>query len=222
MKKCPQCNSLFDDETRYCLNDGAALVEEILPLPSELSSDEEPTVVRSEPIVVDLSAGETPAAESLPPTQPISPVVVKKTSDSGTYIIVLVLGLILGGVLVLTALLLTQNFFRSGNSNKPEISAVNSNQTAKNTNLLINQKISENLHHLKTGAGDEEFNGRVIALNAFVRSSPAKTSNSIDTLPVDDRINIQMRKHSNSPWYYIVCEHGTSGWMHGNTIEFTQ
>ncbi len=48
------------------------------------------------------------------------------------------------------------------------------------------------------------------------------TPDEIDVLPVDDRITIERRENEKSPWYYVTCEHGASGWMHGNTIEFTQ
>jgi hypothetical protein len=39
---------------------------------------------------------------------------------------------------------------------------------------------------------------------------------------MNDRIDIIRRENENSPWYQIECEHGTGGWMHGDTIEFTQ
>jgi hypothetical protein len=61
MKRCPQCNNLYPNETQYCLNDGQLLISEVLPLPSQLSvDDEEATIIRNEPIVVDLSAANEP------------------------------------------------------------------------------------------------------------------------------------------------------------------
>ena len=102
--------------------------------------------------------------------------------------------------------------------------APNVNQTVKvsptETPLDINEMSKK--HETRTSADDDEFNGRVIAVNAYVRTSPSRSSDEIDVLPVDDRINIEKRENENSPWYYVTCEHGTSGWMHGNTIEFMQ
>jgi hypothetical protein len=76
-------------------------------------------------------------------------------------------------------------------------------------------------HEKRTDASNDEFNGRVISKNAYVRSSPSRNSKEIDILPVDDRLNVEERENENSPWFHVTCEHGTSGWMHGNTIEFT-
>ena len=68
---------------------------------------------------------------------------------------------------------------------------------------------------------DEDFNGRVIVENANVRSAPSASASQVDILPDGDRITIERRENATSPWYYVTCEHGISGWMHGNTIEFT-
>lgn len=228
MKKCPQCNSLYTDDTQYCLNDGTVLVGETLPLPSELTTDEEPTVIRHEPVVIDVSAENVPAetASYHPPTA--APVMIEKAADSRNYLIFLILGLLLGGSLVLAALLVARNFYRDEPTKNLEISASDSNQIqnsqpAKNTNMTaIQNTIAGSEHQSKTSANDEEFNGRVIALNAYMRFAPDRNSDETDILPIDDRINIERREHSNSPWYYITCEHGASGWMHGNTIEFTE
>jgi len=77
-------------------------------------------------------------------------------------------------------------------------------------------------HAQPTAADAEEFNGRVIARNAYVRASPSKSAAQIDVLPLNDRINIERREDESSPWFYVSCEHGTKGWMHGDTIEFTR
>ncbi|HSK73638.1 MAG TPA: SH3 domain-containing protein [Pyrinomonadaceae bacterium] len=228
MKKCPQCNSLYTDDTQYCLNDGTILVGETLPLPSEFTPDEEPTVIRHEPVVIDVSAENASAETASYHLPTAAPVVIERTANSRNYLIFLILGLLLGGSLVLATLLVMRNFYRNEPTNNIEISTSNSNQIqnsqpTKSINSAINQNTTaSSKHQLKTSSDDEEFNGRVIALNAYVRSSPDRNSDETDILPIDDRINIERREHSNSPWYYIVCEHGTSGWIHGNTIEYTQ
>jgi hypothetical protein len=229
MKRCPQCNNLYPDETQYCLNDGQLLISERLPLPSELSTDEETTVIRHEPIVVDLSAMNEPKTEVLP-TYPIPPPVpVRTKSNFGKYLLFMVTGLLLGGGLVLATLFLSGRFSQTGGagSSKTTVNA-NSNQTRSNIepkNVALPESSPTPInpeHQKRTDVSDDEFNGRVITLNAYVRSSPSRTSPQLDILPIDDRLTITSRDNPNSPWFHVVCEHGTSGWMHGNTIEYTR
>ena len=232
MKRCPQCNNLYPDETQYCLGDGRLLISERLPLPSELSvDDEEVTVIRHEPIVVDLSAANAPDIQT-PPYQmppPAARIPVKTKSNFGKYLVFLITGLLLGGGLVLATLLLTRNFYQNNEANNTRtISSVNSNQTRSNsepkaTDAPANKQATANPEHQeRTDVGDDEFNGRVITLNAYVRSSPSRASPETDILPIDDRLTITARDNPNSPWFHVVCEHGASGWMHGNTIEYTR
>jgi hypothetical protein len=227
MKRCPQCNNLYPDETQYCLGDGQLLISEQLPLPSELSVDqEEITIIRHEPIVVDLLAANAPPYQTPPPAAKIP---VKMKSNFGKYLVFLITGLLLGGGLVLATLFLSRSFYQNKEANNAKtVSNVNSNQTRGNsepkaTETPANKQITANPEHQeRTDVDDGEFNGRVITLNAYVRSSPSRTSQEIDILPIDDRLTITARDNPNSPWFHVVCEHGTSGWMHGNTIEYTR
>jgi len=236
MKKCPQCQNLFPDETQYCLNDGQPLISQVLPLPSEVSSgDEEETIVRGAPIVVDLSAVNAPNHETLqsPPSHPpretiVIPVPAKTKSNFGKNLAFLIIGLLLGGALVLATLLLAKSFYQNDSSNNtPTAANLNSGQTPNNsapkdTDSPANKPAANPEHQKKTDVGDDEFNGRVISLNAYVRSSPDRNSSQVEVLPVNDRLTITSRENPNSPWFFVVCEHGTSGWMHGNTIEYTR
>lgn len=229
MKRCPQCNSVFDDSQVYCTNDGTNLIEETFVLPSQASpmDAEEETVIRHPPITIDIPNQSQPAPTEqvnyqIPPPGTIIPVVVEKRRNTGKYLLFLVLGLILGGGLVLAAVLfsmyLNQNDQPSAvNKN----SSVNSAQTPKPTPTATPVTASA-IHEKRTDEADDEFNGRVITLNAYVRSSPNRNSREIDVLPVDDRVEIEDRESDVSPWFRVTCEHGTSGWMHGNTIEYTQ
>ncbi|HEY0429107.1 MAG TPA: SH3 domain-containing protein [Pyrinomonadaceae bacterium] len=229
MKKCPQCNSVYTDDTQYCLNDGQFLISEVLPLPSE---DEEITIVRNEPIVVDLSAANASNAETLeyprPPVQREN-ILIKPKSSPGKYLIFLVIGLLLGGGLVLATLFFARNFYQNNASNNTQkILIPNSNQSQnanepQNSDSPSNKQVTASARHQqKTAASDEEFNGRVITLNAYIRSAPSRNSAEIDVLPIDDRLTITARDNPSSPWFHVVCEHGVSGWMHGNTIEYTR
>lgn len=224
MKRCPQCNSVYEDDTQYCLNDGAGLVIQTFALPSDDDDFEAETVIRHAPVVVDLSAGAIPPEPIIYRNPPVETVIVEKPARRKNPAIFLIIGLILGGGLVLATLLLAQSFYQNGNTNKNQASETNSTESIKvspaETSLDID-KLSQK-HETRTSADNEEFNGRIIALNAYVRASPSLNSDEIDVLPINDRINIEKRENENSPWYFVTCEHGTSGWMHGNTIKFTQ
>jgi hypothetical protein len=229
MKKCPQCNNLYPDETQYCLNDGQLLISEVLPLPSELSADdEEATVIRHEPIVVDLSAMNEPKTEVLPyQIQP--PVQVKTKSNFGKYLAFMIIGLLLGGGLVLATMFFSRSLYQNNDAGSAKANSnVNASQSRSNIepkNVATPESTPPPLnpeHQKRTDVSDDEFNGRVITLNAYVRSSPSRNSPQLDILPIDDRLTITARDNPNSPWFHVVCEHGSSGWMHGNTIEYTR
>lgn len=232
MRVCPQCRSAFDNDFVYCSNDGSILVEENLSLPTESDDAEAETVIRRKsepPIIVELKEPSATQAETVEvsyaaplPTQ--TPVIVEKTSNSKFYALFLIVGLLLGGGLVLATLL------AAGIINRPTVANVavqmNENKSRKTENKMAESdtevdKLADELHQKRTAQTDGDFNGRVIAQNAYVRSSPRSSSNQVDILPVDDRIRIERRENENSPWYFVTCEHGTGGWMHGNTIEFT-
>lgn len=234
MKKCPQCDTVYGDEVVYCLNDGAAVIEETFPLPLVDDSIEEQTVIRREPIIVDFGEDEESsrhAVYQVPPTpENIIVVPAKTTSNAGKYALFLVLGLLLGGGLVLMTLLLSRRLYRDENTNsvktnQTEISVKTIPAAQNKTENKAENKVVETIsgkHDKATSASDADFNGRLIVTNARVRSSPSADSSAVDTLPMNDRISIIRRENPNSPWYEVECEHGTSGWMHGNTIEFTK
>lgn len=228
MKKCPQCNTVYANETVYCLNDGTPLVEENLVLPStvtNLDEEEEVTVIHHDPITINIpetaSGQETVAYPNSPDTESvtINPPPGNR-SNAGKYVLFLFLGLLIGGGLVLGAIIFSNSLFRNGNSatnrnagaanNKP-VKSPEANSSASNRHLEANKIVDE-----------DELNGRVIKVNAFVRSAPGTDSSIVDTLPMNDRLKIGERENDSSPWYKVTCEHGTSGWMHGNTIEFTK
>ncbi len=234
MKRCPQCSRVFENDTAFCPHDGEALVAENFSLPSNEKDFEAETIVRREPIVVDLSEqNAAPNENTIEPT-PVENIVVKAPkNNSKNAAIYLALGLLLGGILVLATLILARSFYSNdvGDDNSKQIAVNISAQNAKPKtsppeNRNIENKNSIDLsanakHDARTAATDEEFNGRVIALNAFVRASPSKGAAQTEVLPLNDRINIERRENENSPWFYVTCEHGTSGWMHGDTIEYT-
>jgi hypothetical protein len=227
MKRCPQCNSVFDDSLDYCTNDGTPLIEETFVLPSEASlpDAEEITVIHHEPITIDISNPNPPPipTEQLnyqtPPGETVIPVVIEKRRNTGKYLLFLVVGLVLGGGLVLAAVLFS--IYLSQNNPPPAVITTNQNsaQTPKTAPTATPVTASAK-HEKRTASSDDDFNGRVISRNAYVRSSPGRNSKEIDVLPIDDRLEIEERENENSPWFRVACEHGTTGWMHGNTIEY--
>jgi hypothetical protein len=232
MKVCPQCNSVYADDFLYCSNDGTTLVEESLELPSEAGDESEAETVirrRGAPVIVDLNEltpDEAFEADERSATAEVRPIVVEKTSNPRAYALFLLIGLLLGGFLVLATLLAARYVNFSSETNAPvqtkqEGAGKPSETPAVERDNEID-RLADDLHRKRAaGADDDEFNGRVIAQNAYVRSAPSAGAAQVDILPTGDRLNIERRENAGSPWYYVSCEHGIAGWMHGNTIEFT-
>lgn len=230
MKVCPQCNSVFGDDFVYCSNDGTVLIEENLRLPTELDGAEAETVIRRDPIVVDFNQPLPTPAETVemnyaaPSSQPI---VIEKTSNSKFYALFMLVGLLLGGSLVLLTLFAAGFIDRPAETNVSIQTKTNENRNQKKPENITAERDTEvdkpadELHQKRTDKPDEDFNGRIIVENANVRSASSAGASQVDILPDGDRIEIERRENGGSPWYYVTCEHGISGWMHGNTIEFT-
>lgn len=185
MKKCPRCNSVYTFETTYCLNDGATLIEENFPPPTQASLGEEETVIRSRPATFD----------SLPRTNS------ENRSNFKKYAVTLILGLIIGGILVFGAI-----FFLVSRTKNPDAGKANESVQASNDKHKEKNKTRK----------DSEFNGFVLSENANLRSAPNSTV--FEALPKNDRLNIIER---DGVWYRVMCEHGSAGWMHGNTIDWS-
>ncbi len=204
MKRCPQCNRVFEDNLAFCTDDGATLVEETFVLPSESSptEEEEETVIHHEPIKIEIpDASPTTEQPFQPQPEKVIPVIVERPGNTGKYFLVLIIGLFLGGALVLGLLVLIYSQLRN---------PTNSNQPVENIQLSSGKHAERN----KTRK-DSEFNGFVLSESANIRSAPNGTV--LDSLPNNDRLSIEER---DGTWYRVICEHGVSGWMHGNTIRF--
>ena len=236
MKRCPQCNSVFENDIGYCPKDGTALIDENFSLPSADKDFEADTIIRRDQIVVDLSPPDAPAEnlnyQAAPVVEKVIVREVPAKSSSRNAAVYLVFGLILGGILVLGTLLIAREYYSADATNdnsrqidvnisatKPQNSPPGGGRNENKSNLTETASLK---HAQPTAADEEEFNGRVIALNAYVRASPNRTAAQTDVLPLNDRIDIERREDESSPWYYISCEHGASGWMHGDTIEYTR
>ena len=226
MKRCPQCNRVYEDQVSFCENEGAALMDENFTLPS--ADIEEDTLVRANPIIVNLEDNEqipNQIPQTAPPAENVVLVPANNVQTSRNYLLFLVVGLLIGGSLVIATLLFSKKYSQNEKvavnavSNKKNAETVNVNIPIENENTL---PIASEKHSQANTAIDESgLNGRVITLNAYVRTAPDANAGEIEVLPENDRIKIIRRENDKSPWYEVECEHGTVGWMHGNTIEFT-
>lgn len=205
MKKCPQCNKVFEDSLVYCTDDGTALIDDNFVLPSENSEEmEEETLIHHEPIKFDIPNlnPSTPQANfHIPASGNVMPIVVEKQRNTGKYLLTLIVGLVLGSILVAGIFVLILSQIRSSGNQNTTVEKVQTS-SSKHTERNKTRK-------------DSEFNGFV--LNEIVNLRNAPNSSVLDTLPKNDRLEIVERDNL---WYRVICEHGTGGWMHGNTIRF--
>lgn len=233
MKRCPQCNSVYEDSVQFCLNDGQPLVADSFSLPS----DEEETIIRHDPITINIPATQehsAPASQTFPNSENVIVVPAEAIPPTRNYALFLIIGLLLGGGLVLATLLLARNYFQPSKTNSVEQTAGSNQSAAKPPIVNVSANSNANLEPAKTETAsakhaepnadqnDGLFNGRVIVANARIRRDPSSTAPVVDILPFGDRLDIIDRAAPNSPWYEVECEHGTNGWMHGDTIEFTK
>ena len=81
MKRCPQCNNVYEDDVQFCLNDGAGLVKQTFALPSDADEFEAETVIRHDPIIVDLSPEEVPTEAVVYRNPPVETVIIEKPAQ---------------------------------------------------------------------------------------------------------------------------------------------
>lgn len=222
MKRCPQCQRTFTEDNSFCLEDGTPLIPD---LPQTVAYSPPPTVPHKPSFVVDLSPPKPEIPTQFTPIPPVSPMQTAKKSSTN-YAVPLLIGLLLGGILVLALFFIMRERDEKPVANNSNNSNSSKNETSKSSPVSNNSKKTDNSSNINSAVNkseeDDKYNGRVIMINANLRSAPDTYADTLETLPLDERIVIGRREHSNSPWYRVTCEHGTSGWMHGNTIEFTR
>lgn len=239
MKICPQCSTTYRDEIIFCLNDGAKLVQQP-ETPSANAAevyDDSDTIIRNEPIVIDFGKSQTESEPIMidfsdietvvhPPEQvedlPQVTIIEKPVEPKGNYALFLVIGLFVGGGLVLLTLFLARSFFADNTDTNVNATIERGSAVSANAQNSANQAIENAAKHEKPSpsADAAPLNGSVIAVNAYIRALPNKDAAQLDVLPIGDRLKIERRENDKSPWYQVTCEHGTTGWMHGNTIAF--
>lgn len=223
MKKCPKCNFVFEDDKRFCPNDGTELIAEQFPLPSEVSQteDEEQTVVRVRPIPADESARSDPVRQpSVSRYSRLDPQIRKATGREkrGCLLKSLILIVVVAFGVVVTTGLIAGGYFYFTSSVLEQQPVKKPSSPPKRTAPVT---LDPNVHAERNlGADESTLNARVIVSNAAVRSAAGKSSKQIAVLPRGDRLRIIERRSPVSAWYRVECEHGIEGWMHGNSIEY--
>ncbi len=244
MKRCPQCNTVFEDEMTYCKEDGTPLVNDSMSLPSDFvpedhDDDEQETVLRHTPINFDISNPSVPpnqpqTSQSMPqqpqvnPYAPnhgnsIPPTPPKSNRGCLKYSLFLFIGLLLGGgaVLVIMGVGFVYMNVSSNNNRPPKIEKVEKRKSENNSNRNTRRRSSKKHSEPNTEVDDSKLNGRIIRNRASLKSTPRYRSRTIDRLPKNDRIEIIRRRTPTSSWYEVRCEHGSRGWISGYAIEFT-
>ncbi len=241
MKRCPKCNTVFEDQKRFCGNDGSVLVIEnpatqAHETPDDFD-DEQVTIVRTEPVNLKFTFPEE-IPEAPPLEEDTGPLISlpESSEDSASlppkpkskvlkYALIMAIGLFFGGALVLGAVGLGYFYV----VNQPTRNSSDSSRDKVQENIAPEKSNKSNdieteVDHSKKNpnADESKLNGSVIKEKVFVRSLPDRTSAKAGLVPQNDRLEIFKRENPTSPWYEIKCEHGVQGWMHGNTIRFTK
>lgn len=240
MKRCPQCNTVFEAAMLYCKEDGTPLVNEALPMPSDFSSEngegEQETIVRNHPITVEIPHKTIPEPQPTIPQQPqvnpyapnhanySQPVPPAKNRGCLKYTLILLIGLVIGGGIVLAILGIGFAYMNQSANTDPNSNAAKTVEKTPVSESKNNSVDANTNKHSKPNSqiNDAKLNGRIIKDAANLRSNASSRAKKIDTLPLNDRIEIVQRKSSTSKWYEIECEHGSRGWIDGYSIEFTE
>jgi len=233
MKQCPECKEVYSDQLLYCMRDGQKLFD--------IDDDDgEPTVVRPQPIFVDIT--DPPVVEPIDPkpvVEPLpEPMPVATEGRGVNTVAVLIIGTMIGGILVLATMVAVSILTRQKPpapvnqvniplkpSNTPKPSPTETRSPVPTQAPTVDADSSE-----KDDADDPRqrddglirrgFNGRVIMTNAVVRAAPSIDSDELAVIGYGEPVKIGKPAGENNPWYRVTTEDGVSGWMHGNTIEF--
>ena len=241
MKRCPQCNSVFEDDKAFCPKDGISLVNDTFSLPSDFApedfddDDEQQTIIRlpqkriktSKPKIApqpELPKVQAEVNEYAPIHDNISPQTPPKESGGCLkYSIILILGLLIGGGIVLGFVAASYYYFYNDVTKGSQTLEESTDKSDENTDNKDSEKIVAGDHSKPNpSANESKLNGQIIKKTATLRSKPDSQAQRVDTLPKNDRIEIIKRRSSTSKWYQVKCEHGSKGWIDGYLIKFTE
>jgi len=238
---------LFSDELLYCTDDGSGLV---LAVPRNDGEDYD-TVIRPTNFVVDVGHSESDVSEGSGLTGTSEQITSSNNEGTKTTLLTLIAGIGFGGMLVLAIILLilwnsdkpvavqpsNANSNSNGNVNSnflspsPSLAKIDSNKSSSDEGeplttqpvAPVDDSISDSSKSLeKQKSKRNQFNGRVIALNAIVRIAPTMEAPELGIISYNTPIKIGKSAGGNNPWFRITTRGGESGWIHGNMIEFVK
>lgn len=226
MKKCPNCNSVYSDDTlSFCLSDGT---------PLDTDDDSEKTLPFTNPLITD-SALSPDTTKNIKPSQKSIETAVFKVKDERKgvspiwiYSTVALLFSFIGGGL---ALFLSGQFSKDNNSNQIAQTSPTP-QISPSVTVQIVQKTVTTKSDTKTTPQttetpppfDENATYKVVKVAAndflFIRPAPGNTKSSLGKIPPDAngiKITGKGVKSGKSVWYPIDYN-GTTGWVSGNFL----
>ncbi len=231
MRVCPQCGHSNEDDSTFCVVDGV-----------QLDNDAR--------IRVDLAQSELDEKTRIVERPSTAPLASPAPAASRPALIYGIIGALAASVILLaTYIALNRVGVDSGNTVSSETSASPlpgsngiTNSAANQSNRsperpAPNNSIAGNIadppqsaasatgpqdadREPKAPARKQGFNGRVIMLNAIIRSAPSMDAYEVGVVGFNQPIRIGKSAGGNNPWYRVTSANGTTGWMHGNTIEF--
>ncbi|MFN0277396.1 MAG: SH3 domain-containing protein [Pyrinomonadaceae bacterium] len=243
MKQCPRCNEVYSEQLQFCLNDGSSLIE------FRNSDDGPETVARNTPIVINLDDAQTGQSSNQSQRSQTDQASSKK--GFGLLLAGVAIGgvLVLVTIFAMSFMQKSDAVTRQGNISSGDPTIKNTNiavSKTENTDVTKTDNEDTSTNAKKSGKSkptekevsesDKEnssvesktklkrkgFNGRVIMMNAIIRSSPSMYAPEIYVVGYDESIKIGKSAGGNNPWFRVTTSNGSTGWMHGNTIEFVR
>jgi hypothetical protein len=130
MKKCPQCNSIFEDENEFCQNDGSTLINsEMSQNPFQSFSSDTPTVITSSN---DMPTVVAPNFQTPTPTP-------KVENSSNMKWVYPLLGLLVGVIVILGFLAFSPQGSKESRSEQSSSSEKKEEKTEQKENTIQSQ-----------------------------------------------------------------------------------
>lgn len=226
MKRCSQCGAIYDDNNDFCVVDGLSLNDGhqiVVSLEDEIATR----------VVQKVEAPLTATAATV--VQPVFVYVLLGALGASVIFIAYTMFKAGNGTnsnVVVTATpsptALSNNstggptLANLSNNLPPPIIPSSSNKTVKTDEPIARKEQSNIDTRSPEVAVTKGYNGRVIMLNALVRIGPSDDTPAISVISYNQPVRIGKTAGPNSPWFRVTTANGTTGWMHGNTIEFVR
>lgn len=244
MKQCSQCHQLYDEDSEFCVSDGSLLVSTseknqsrvVVSWDDQQLSGETPTQHVSIPQQAS-NLQTTPNNSNL--LYAVIGGLVAVILIGGAYLFLVVSREKDNEKSRIEPSNISTNSNPANNSKNGNTTGGERDQAATNSGVdpvNANESEKNNKTDKENAEKDAEppksdpkaklvrkgYNGRVIMMNAIIRSSPSIYAPEIYVISFDEPIKIGKSAGGNNPWFRVTTTGGTTGWMHGNTIEFVR